>query len=51
MRVMQLADDAGDCEAEGIGVETNRKIGIKMTEHGSGGKTTFEFVKGFLRLR
>ena len=50
MRVMQLTDDAEDCEAGGVDVETNREIEIKMTKHGSGGKMTFEFVKGFLRL-
>jgi hypothetical protein len=47
---MELTEDAKDSETGGICVETNREIRIEVTEDGSGGKTAFEFLKGFLSL-
>jgi hypothetical protein len=29
---MELTDDAGDGETRGVGVETDRKVGIEVTE-------------------
>jgi len=48
---MELTDNARDSEAGGVGMETDREIGVEVTEDGSRSKTTFEFLKGFLSLR
>ena len=47
---MELTDDAKDGETRGISVETNGKVGVEVTEDGSGSKATFEFLEGFLSL-
>ena len=48
---MELAKDARNCEARGIGMKTNRETWIEMVEHGGRGEMTFEFIESFLSLR
>jgi len=48
---MQLTDDTRDGKTGGVGMETNRKIGVKVTKDWSSCKMTFEFLKGFLSSR
>jgi hypothetical protein len=48
--IVKLADYARDGETRCISVKTYWKVWIEVTEDRSGGKTVFEFVKGFLCL-
>ena len=49
--IMELTNDTRDSKAGGVGMETNWEIGIEVTKDRSGGKTMFEFLKGYMSLR
>jgi hypothetical protein len=48
---MQLAEDARNSEAGGVGVKTNWKVGVKVTKDGSGGESTLQLIESCLGLR
>jgi hypothetical protein len=50
-RIVQLAEDARDGKSGGIGMKTNREIGVEVTEDWGRGESALELVKGFLSLR